>query len=159
MPSQYKNFLPISLLFHLGKSAENIAINKMRNTLSNIIDPSQFAYQNKVGTVDALIQLLDDYTSELDKPSVKFMQLAGIDFSKAFDGLQPPILIDKICNYGFNKNITKLVANLRKPLQKYLHKYMIAPWVVSTVALFLNVLTYLRRSTILNVTKPITPNS
>ena len=106
MPLQYKDFRPISLLFHLGKLAEDIIINKMRNTLSNIIDPSQFAYQNKIGTVDALIQLLDDYTSELDKPSVKFMQLAGIDFSKAFDRLQPPILIDKMRNYGFNENIT-----------------------------------------------------
>ena len=39
------------------------------------------------------------------------MQIAGIDFSKAFDRLQPPILIDKMRNYGFNENITKLVAN------------------------------------------------
>ena len=106
MPSQYKDFRPISVLFHLGKLAEDIIIKKVRNTLSNIIDPSQFAYENKIGTVDALIRLLNDYTSELDKPSVKFMQLAGIDFVKAFDRLQPPILIDKIRNYGFNENIT-----------------------------------------------------
>ena len=66
MPSQYKDFRPISLLFHLGKLAEDIVLNKMRNTLSNIIDPSQFAYQNTIGTVDVLIQLLHDYTSELD---------------------------------------------------------------------------------------------
>ena len=118
MPSQYKDFRPISLLFHLGKLAEDIVINKMRNTLSNIIDPSQFAYQNKIGTVDALIQLLDDYTSELDKPRVKFMQIAGIDFSKAFDRLQPPILIDKMRNYGFNENITKLVANFLQNQQQ-----------------------------------------
>ena len=118
MPSQYKDFRPISLLFHLGKLAEDIIINKMRNTLSNIIDPSQFAYQKKIGTVDALIQLLDDYTSELDKPSVKFMQLAGIDFSKAFDRLQPPILIDKMRNYGFNESITKLVANFLQNRQQ-----------------------------------------
>ena len=115
MPSQYKDFRPISVLFHLGKLAEDIIIKKVRNTLSNIIDPSQFAYENKIGTVDALIRLLNDYTSELDKPSVKFMQLAGIDFVKAFDRLQPPILIDKIRNYGFNENITKLVANIQRP--------------------------------------------
>ena len=106
MPLQYKDFRPISLLFHLGKLAEDIIIKKERNTLSNIIDPSQFAYENKIGTVDSLIRLLNDYTSELDKLSVKFMQLAGIDFVKAFDRLQPPILIDKIRNYGFNENIT-----------------------------------------------------
>ena len=80
MPSQYINFRPISLLFHLGKLAEDIIINKMRNMLSTVTDPSQFAYQNKIGKVDALIQLLNDYTSKRDKPSVKFMQL---DFSKA----------------------------------------------------------------------------
>ena len=83
----------------------------MRNTLSNKIVPSQSAYQNKIDAVGALIPLLDYYTSELDKPSVKFMQLAGIDFSEALDRLQPHILIHNMRIYGFNENITKIVVN------------------------------------------------
>ena len=74
------------------------------------MDSSQFAYQCKLGTIDALIQLLDDFTLELDKANTKFM-VAGVDFSKAFDRLQPPILIEKMRQLRFNENLTKLVAN------------------------------------------------
>ena len=122
MPTQYKDFRPISLLFHLGKVAEDVIITKLKGKLAEIVDRSQFAYQPKLGTVDALIQLLDDFTLELDKAKTKFMQLAGVDFSKAFDRLQPPILIDKMRQLGFNENLTKLVANFlqyRKQCVKY----------------------------------------
>jgi len=110
-PSQYKDFRPISLLFHLGKLSEDIIISKMKSTLSEIVDVNQFAYQPKLGTIDALTQLLDDFTDELDQPNTKFMQLAAIDFSKAFDRLQPAILHRKMQLLRFNNNITRLVGN------------------------------------------------
>jgi hypothetical protein len=59
-PSLYKDYRPISLLYHLGKLAEQVIINKLLPTLSTIIEPNQYAYQPKIGTTDGLIQLLDD---------------------------------------------------------------------------------------------------
>ena len=110
-PSKFKDYRPISLLYHLGKLAEEVVINKMRKRLEEIIEPSQFAYQRNVGTVAALIKLLDDFSAQLDKPDVKFIQSAALDFSKAFDRLQPSILIQKMTQYGFNSNITALVQD------------------------------------------------
>ena len=83
----------------------------MRSKLE-IIEPSQFAYQPNIGTVDALIKLLDDYTTELDNPNSKFIQSAALDI--AFDRLQPAILIDKMHKYQFNTNITALVSSFLK---------------------------------------------
>ena len=88
-----------------------MVINEMGNTLSNTIDHKSIRLPDLIGTVEGLIQLIDDYTSELDKPSVKFMQLAGIDFSEALDRLQPPILIHNMPIHGVNENITKIVVN------------------------------------------------
>ena len=51
------------------------------------------AYRPKVGSTDALLQLLDDCTAELDLIESKYVQLACLDFSKAFDKLQPQILL------------------------------------------------------------------
>ena len=87
----------------------------------------------KLGAFGALTPLLDYSTSELDKPSVKFMQLAGIDFSEALDRLQPPILIHNMGIYGFNENITKIVVNFiqnRQQSVKYNDHYqaMCASW-------------------------------
>ena len=43
----------------------------MRSKLTEVIEPSQFAYKTHIGTVDASIKLLDDFTSELDNRNVK----------------------------------------------------------------------------------------
>ena len=75
-----KDYRPVSHPFHLGKVCEAANIGKMRSKLEEIIEPSQFAYQPNIGTVDALIKLLDDYTSELDNPNSKFIQSAALDF-------------------------------------------------------------------------------
>jgi hypothetical protein len=91
-PSKYKDYRPVSLLFHLGKLAEQIMINKMRSNLQEIIEPTQYAYQEKVGTIDAILQLVDDITADLDKLQTKYIQLASLEFSKAFDRLQPSIV-------------------------------------------------------------------
>ena len=79
-PTKFKDYRPVSLLFHLGKVCEAAIIGKMRSNLEEIIEPSQFAYQPNIGTVDALIKLLDDYTSELDNPNSKFIQSAAALF-------------------------------------------------------------------------------
>ena len=110
-PSKYKDYRPISILFHLGKLSEEVIINKMRSKLEAEIDPAQFAYQPNIGSVDALIKLFDDFTSELDNPNVKFIQSAAMDFSKAFDRLQPAILIEKMKRYNFNPRIISLISN------------------------------------------------
>ena len=75
------------------KLSGEVIINKMRSKLEDVIEPAQFAYQPHIGTVDALIKLLDDFTSVLDHPNVKFIQSAAFDFSKASDRLKPALLI------------------------------------------------------------------
>lgn len=110
-PTSYKDFRPISLLYHLSKVAEQVIINKLKPGLNDIIKSDQYAYQPKIGTVDALLQLVDDITSSIDGFGVKYVQLASIDFSKAFDRLQPQIVIDKMMKYGFNSNIVSIIFN------------------------------------------------
>ena len=55
--------------------------------------PTQYAYRPNVSTTDALLQYIDDYTTFLDKQKVKFVQGACLDFSKAFDRLQPSVVL------------------------------------------------------------------
>ena len=110
-PSEYKHYRPISLLFHLGKLAESVIIDKMRSKIELIIKPDQYAYRPKLSTTDALLQYLDDLTALLDRKDVKFVQSACLDFSKAFDRLQPSIVLNKMRSYGFNSNVIELVSS------------------------------------------------
>ena len=118
----FKDYRPVAMLFHLGKLSEQVLIDKMKSKLESIIEPSQYAYQPNIGTIDALKQLLDDFTQHLDNPSVKYIRSAALDFSKAFDRLQPPTLIKKMRYYDFNPAIVSLVSSFlenRKQCVKY----------------------------------------
>ena len=99
------------MLFHLGKVAEQAIVNKLKGPLKDVIASNQYAYRPKLGTTDAILQLIDDTTADLDLFESKFVQLASLDFSKAFDKLQPSIVIAKMRNYGINENILKLVES------------------------------------------------
>ena len=110
-PAQLKDYRPISLLFHLGKVAEQAIVNKLKGPLKDVFASNQYAYRPKLGTTDAILQLIYDTTADLDLFESKFVQLASLDFSKAFDKLQPSIVIAKMRNYGINENILKLVES------------------------------------------------
>ena len=86
---------------------------------ADIIDVNQYAYQQKLSTTDALLQLLDDWTSALDQNSnIKFVQNAVLDFSKAFDRMQHPILLSKMNSLGFNSNVINLVGSFLNSRQQ-----------------------------------------
>ena len=110
-PSALKDFRPISLLFHIGKLAEQVIIDKMRGTLDSVIHDNQFGYRSGVSTTDALVCLLDDFTKFLDSKNVDFIETVCLDFSKAFDRLQPDILIRKMVELHFNANIIALIKD------------------------------------------------
>lgn len=110
-PLKTKDYRPISLLFHLGKLAEQIIINKMEKKLQSIITRDQFAYQQRTGPTDALIKFVSDCTQQLDNKTTKSVNTAFIDFSKAFDRMHPRILLHKMDKYNFNPNITAIVSD------------------------------------------------
>ena len=110
-PKLYKDFRPISLLFHMGKLCEQVIVNKLKDSIQTIISSTQYAYRPKLGTTDAILQLIDDITTDLDCPENKYTQMACLDFSKAFDKLQPNIVIDKMKNYGINIYISNMLSS------------------------------------------------
>ena len=63
----------------------------MRDTIGTVISPHQYAYRPGITTTDALLQFVNDITHQLDKPANKFIQTACLEFSMAFDRLQPSV--------------------------------------------------------------------
>jgi hypothetical protein len=104
-PSALKNFRPISLLL---KTAE-IIIDNMRADLEVAIRNDQYGYQPGLSTTDAVLHLLDDFTADLDSKQCNSILTVCLDFSKAFDCLQPDLLVSKMISLKFNPQIIKLV--------------------------------------------------
>ena len=67
----------MSLLFHLGKVDEKAIVNKLKGPLKDVIASNQYAYRPNLGTTDAILQLIDDATADLDLFESKFVQLAS----------------------------------------------------------------------------------
>ena len=104
-------FIKISLLFHLGKLAEQVFINKVKGVSCDAIAKNQYAYRSEVGSNDSILQLIGDCTLDLDHINLKYVQLASLDFSKVFDRLQRTILIDKMLSYGVKPNVSRTIED------------------------------------------------
>ena len=68
------------------------------------IDPMQFAYTPRCGVDDATLILLQNIVAHLDTPKV-YCRLLFIDFSSAFNTIQPYLLLKKLAGMNVNTNI------------------------------------------------------
>ena len=92
--TSFKDFRPISLLFHLGKVAEKIILSRMRQRMDTF--HNQFAYTPGLGTTDALVKFVSDITKLLDDKHILSVRAVMLDFSKAFDRMYPDITITRL---------------------------------------------------------------
>lgn len=109
-PQSCNQYRPISLLFHLGKIAEQVIINKLKPHITKL-NPSQFAYQKGLSTTDALLQAIDDWIKILDEKPNTVIYTLCLDFSKAFDRVQKSTLSTKLNSLGVNANLVNLICD------------------------------------------------
>lgn len=105
------NYRPISLLPSLSKILEKIMNNRLMKYLekNSLLSSRQFGFRPKLSTSDAVHQLTDYITRELDKGN----HTIGIflDLAKAFDTVSTPILLHKLENLGIRGTQLKLFAS------------------------------------------------
>lgn len=117
-PTVYKDYRPISLLFHLGRLVEQVIMNKLKSTLFDVNLQTNM-YWSTLGSTDVILQLIDDCTLKLDKPDSKYVNLARIKFSRVFDRFD--ILIENMREYGVKRSILAIAkgfSNKRKQCVK-----------------------------------------
>lgn len=107
-PSTFKEYRPISLLWHCGKIIEYFFLEKLKPHISKHISNEQFAYQPKKGTTDALIAAIDDWTHTIDNKNNAGVEVIFEDFSKAFDLMQPALLHEALVNMSVPHSLIKL---------------------------------------------------
>ena len=103
------DFRPISLLWHLGKIIEKAVMHFYVQFVLPTIDGNQYAYQKGRGTVDAIIAAIDNWTQLLDEPKSKYLTVAFLDMSKAFDKMDRGKLIDMLTRKGINYNLVQII--------------------------------------------------
>ena len=108
-PKTLKEFRRISLLYHISKVVEKFMNRELAKHV--VTDEKQYAYTKGIGTTDALVKVVSDIASALDRPSTYAIQALHVDFSKAFDLMRPDILAGKLISQGVPAQLIKLVTN------------------------------------------------
>ena len=96
-----KDLRPISLTCILSKELETHPVKWLWKIVSPHVDPYQFGAISKCSTVHALVEICHDWLQATDCSKDKnFVQALLVDYSKAFDRIDPTILIEKLKGYN-----------------------------------------------------------
>ncbi|KAI3351074.1 hypothetical protein L3Q82_005641 [Scortum barcoo] len=109
-PSELNDFRPVALTSHLMKTLERLFLSLLRPQVQHAQDRLQFAYQPGVGVEDAILYLLHRAHSHLDKGSGT-VRILFLDFSSAFNTIQPPLLRDKLSRMGVDPQLMDWISD------------------------------------------------
>eukprot|EP00745_Piridium_sociabile_P003480 TRINITY_DN12039_c0_g1_i1.p1 TRINITY_DN12039_c0_g1~~TRINITY_DN12039_c0_g1_i1.p1 ORF type:complete len:561 (-),score=151.19 TRINITY_DN12039_c0_g1_i1:152-1588(-) len=100
-PAELNDYRPVALTSIPFKCAERIVLKKLKSETEEHQDPLQFAYARNRNTEDAILTLLHNLHAHLDKPR-SYARILFIDFSSAFNTIQPHLLVEKLLTYEVN---------------------------------------------------------
>ncbi len=94
-PKALYDFRPVALTSILTKTLEKLVKKEILRKTKHTLDPKQFAYRPHRGVKDATVMLLNLLAKHL-KGNGSHARLLLVDFSSAFNTIQPHVLIDRL---------------------------------------------------------------
>ena len=101
---QLNDLRPIALTSVLVKCLERLILTIILPKVTQFQDPCQFAYKSKRSVDDAILIFVDNIYKHIEV-SKTFCRIMFIDFSSAFNTIQPRMLVEKLMIRNVNKHI------------------------------------------------------
>ena len=111
--SELNDFRPVALTSIVAKCFESILCAHLKRDVMNQLDPLQFAYKSKRGVDDACLTLMNLVTKHLQEPSSS-VRILMIDFSSAFNSIEPVVLLKRLIDLGVNSNLVLFINDFLK---------------------------------------------
>ena len=102
-PATLNDFRPVALTSLIMKTLEKIIKHEVQTQVESLLDPMQFAYRCGRGVEDATTTLLHLLYRHLEGTKAH-ARLLFLDFSSAFNTIQPHLLVDKLIHF-FNLDL------------------------------------------------------
>jgi hypothetical protein len=99
LPEKDNDMRPVTLTAILSKCLERVGLAILKPYTDKFLDPLQFAYVKNRSTDDAVATLVHLASEHLDRKSSNTARVLFIDFSSAFNTLQPHKLLEKLGMY------------------------------------------------------------
>uniref|UniRef100_A0A9J7XIF0 Reverse transcriptase domain-containing protein n=1 Tax=Cyprinus carpio carpio TaxID=630221 RepID=A0A9J7XIF0_CYPCA len=103
-PKEFNDLRPVALTSAVMKCFEKIILKQLLQEVSPLLDPNQFAYRAERGVEDALLSLINSTHEHLEHAQ-SLVKIVFIDFSSAFNTIQPHLLVRKLVHLGVNPQI------------------------------------------------------
>lgn len=100
-PQEDNDYRPVALTSNVFKGLERLMLNVLRSEVEPVLDKYQFAYTKKRSTSDAISTIMHLTLKHLETPGA-YARLLLIDFSSAFNTIQPHILLRKLALLNVN---------------------------------------------------------
>ena len=96
----FNNYRPVSLLSQFSKIIEKLFDVRLQSFIDkhDLLSNSQYGFRSKCSTSLALMELVEEISSSLDKKNVTIGVF--IDLKKAFDTIDHNLLLNKLEHYG-----------------------------------------------------------
>ena len=109
-PSSLNGYRPVALTSIVMKCFEKLVLRHLLTFTNEHLDPLQFAYKPHRGTDDAILTLLHNAFLHLDKAG-SYVRILVIDFSSAFNTIQPHLLALKLLHLDINPKLILWIVN------------------------------------------------
>ena len=105
-PKKMNDYRPVALTSVPFKCAERIIMRQLRAQTAGQQDPLQFAYSQNWNTKDAILTLLHRLYEHLDRQKT-YTRVLFIDFSGAFNAIQPHLIVNKLLAMSVNPTLSQ----------------------------------------------------
>ncbi len=109
-PISLNDYRPIALTSIVMKCFERIILNLILSYTEPFHDPYQFAYKPNRSTEDATLTLLHHAYTHLEQPD-SFVRILFVDFSSAFNTIQPHLMAHKLLTFNVNPKLIMWVLS------------------------------------------------
>ena len=96
LPQCDNDLRPVTLTAVMSKCLERVGLNLTMPYVESRLDPMQFAYLKGRSTNDAVVTVIHRIAEHLDKHSSHTARVLYIDFSSAFNTIQPHKMVEKL---------------------------------------------------------------
>ena len=110
-PVEPNHFRPIALTSILSKCFEKFILDYVKLKAAKLYDNHQFAYRAAMSTDDALCCFIHHVTSHLNENCTNIVRCLFLDFSSAFNTINPVLLINKLMNILGLNNMLTIIAD------------------------------------------------
>ena len=109
-PKEMNDYRPVALTSVPFKCLERIVLERLRKETAKHQDQNQFAYKKGSSTDDAIILLIQNILSHLEKQKT-YARVLFIDFSSAFNTIQPHLMLEKLMSMSVDPTIMKFILS------------------------------------------------